>query len=121
MVTFETLKKYTTFKESVKIYVPSTIGDREATKKEIEKYTQAIEKELCLLFGGSTRVQGFGNWVNEKSNKLISESNNIVYSFCKKLTNEDIDKIIELCLWLKKEMRQYCIMLEVNNYSFLIK
>lgn len=122
MATLKTLEKYTVLRDSVKIYVPSTIGNRKATKKEIEKYTQAIEKELCSLFGGSTRIENcFGNWINEKNNELISEPNNIIYSFCEKLTNKDIDKVIQLCLWLKEEMKQYCIMLEVNSYSYFIE
>jgi hypothetical protein len=114
---FKSLKKREALKESVKIYVPSTYAVN--VKVINDKYVAKIEKELSKLFGGATTIVASGSYVSD-AGMLVQEKVNIVNAFTDRLTNKDIDIVIGLCEWLKTEMKQECVSLEVNNELYFI-
>lgn len=111
------LKNLTSLKDVVKIYVPSTYNVDQ--KIDNKKFVEGIESGLSNLFGGSTTIEGNGAYTSENG-FLITEKINIVYAFCENLDNEKIDSVLTLCEWLKKEMKQECISLEVNNELYFV-
>lgn len=110
------LNGLTLLEEVVKIYVPSTIG-----KKHIDnqKYVEIISKRLSDHFGGATSIEGVGSWIDDNG-ILVQEKVNIVYAYTDKLNNSKIEKVLELCHWLKNGMSQYCISLEINNKLYFV-
>lgn len=108
------------FKLSSKItvIVPSTININE----EIDN-TKQVDKVATLLsnlFGGATASQTLGYW-NSPSVGLVKEKSVTVFAYCKELDlNNNIDKVIDLCEELKKEMKQDAIALEINGEMYFI-
>ena len=96
----------------ISIYVPSTI---EGNIPIIKQYRASVAKLLCRFFGGATDIVTEGYYL-ANNGELIKERINIVYSFCsdEQLKN-NLPKVIKICEYLKKEMQQECISLEVNN------
>jgi len=111
------LKNLTSLKEVVKIYVPSTYNVDQ--KIDNYKFVEGIESGLSNLFGGSTTIEANGAYLSNNG-FLVTEKINIVYAFCENLDNEKIDSVLTLCEWLKKEMKQECISLEVNNELYFV-
>lgn len=111
------LEGLTSLKEKIAVYVPSTID----VNKKIDNsfYVHEILKEFSEIFGGATAYNASGAWVSSEKG-LIIEDVVIVYSYSDKLTNNDIDKIICICEWLKDELKQECISLEVNDKLYFI-
>ena len=104
--------------EKIAVYVPSTYdGNREMIDNSA--YVQQVMKELAELFGGSTAYQASGAWISEEKG-LIIENITIVYSYCDILTNEKIDDVIKICEYIKEEMKQEAISLEINNKLYFI-
>lgn len=112
------LQRLTVLSESVTIYVPSTFNV--TTIINPIKYINYICENLSALFGGATATDGAGYWVTDDKEDLIKESVTLVKAFSGKLSNEDIDSVIDLCSWLKTEMKQECISLEINGKLYFV-
>lgn len=97
----------------VSIYVPSTIE----VNKQIDNtvYCKEVQNKLSLLFGGATTQDVLGSYICEDGSQ-VNEIISIVYSFCstEQLKN-NIFEVINICEYLKKEMTQESILLEVNG------
>lgn len=102
--------------EIVKIYVPSTFE----VDKEIDNtnFVNEIASQLSDMFGGCTITDGFGCWNSNKG--LVQEKVNIVYAYAEHIDNVAIDKILHLCNWLKFEMKQEAVSLELNNKLYFV-
>lgn len=111
------LEGLTCLKEKVAVYVPSTFNINESIDNSF--YVHEVLKEFSEIFGGATAISADGAWVSSKKG-LVLEENKIIYSFCEKLTNETVDKILDICQWLKKEMEQEAISLEINGKLYFI-
>lgn len=111
------LKNLTCLKERVAVYVPSTVNVDEEVDNT--SYVHEVLKEFSEIFGGATAINADGAWVsNEKG--IVLEKNTIIYSFTNNLNNETIDKILNICQWLKDEMKQEAISLVINNQLYFI-
>lgn len=113
----KTLESLFTLSEKVAIYVPSTYAVN--IKIVNDKYLQYIEKQLASIFGGSTTTETSGNYVSNNG-QLVREKINIVYSYAEKIGNREIDKIIALCEWIKEEMKQESVAMELNGKMYFV-
>ena len=109
----ESFKKFFDLNAKICIYVPSTIEvNKPIDNKEFCAY---VQRKLSEMFGGATTSEAFGSYVCNNG-EILNEKVSIVYSFCS--TEQIIDKIeevVNICNYLKKEMSQESILLEVNN------
>ena len=103
--------------EKASIYVPSTYALN--VKIVNDKFVQKIEKEMATIFGGSTTMETSGNYVSEIGT-LVKEKINVVYSFTEKIGNAEIDKLVQLCEYLKREMKQESVALEINGSMYFV-
>ena len=109
----EAFKKYFDLNTKVCIYVPSTIE----VNKPIDnsEFCSYVQRKLSEMFGGATTNEAYGSYVCNNG-ELLNEKVSIVYSFCSTdQIIENIEKVVEICEYLKKEMSQESILLEVNN------
>jgi len=111
------LEGLTCLKERVAIYIPSTININEEVDNTF--YVNEILTKFSEIFGGATAINADGAWVSNKKG-LVIEKNKIVYSYCDRLTNEKIDEVLNICQWLKQELRQEAISLVINNQLYFI-
>lgn len=102
------MKKQLAFKYDldckVSIYVPSTMD----VNKPVDNTEKVLEiiKELSTTFGG---------WVAQ-SGEVVTEKVTIVYAFCSsEQLVENINTVYDICLDLKKSMKQEAITLEING------
>lgn len=97
----------------IAIYVPSTNN----VNKSVDNSAQVLEviKRMSKMFGGATASDAVGGWV-ANDGEIVVEKVKIIYSFC---STDDLkanfDAILDICNWLKKEMTQEAITLEVNG------
>lgn len=97
----------------IAVYVPSTFNVNERTNNT--GIVLKVMEKMSELFGGATSTPAKGGW-RSGSGELVIEDVNIVYSYC---TPEQADKsfkqILELCQYIKTEMKQEAVTLEYNN------
>lgn len=95
------------------IYVPSTYDVSKKTNPDF--FRNRVISELASLFGGATSTPAKGGWICSDG-KLVVEDIEIVYAFCTtQEATEKFDKVLAICEWLKKEMKQEAISLEYNG------
>jgi len=102
----------------ITLYVPATVNINE----EINN-TQYVDKAASLFsecFGGSTSTPALGYWMSNTQG-LVKEKTTIVFAYCNdESLNNNIDKVVEFCEYLKKEMSQDAIALEINGEMYFI-
>lgn len=112
------LEKYSFLNCRISIYIPSTMNVNEKTDNK--KYVVLISKWMSKIFGGCTAYKATGTWLSDASG-LVNEDVTIVYSFTDEKTLKNNESfLINICEWLKKEMRQEAISLEINNKLYFI-
>jgi hypothetical protein len=112
--TFTQLETLTNLKENVKIYIPSTMFNEKINNSY---FVECVESKMSKFFGGCTSFSANGSYVSD-SGKLIKEDIIVCQSFTNELTNNEIDLILEVAKWLKDEMKQECISIEINNKMY---
>ena len=118
MKTLKTLENLFKLSSNVKIYVPSTMDVNVSI--DASKYVDQTLSFLAELFGGSTDYKALGCWKSVESG-LVKEHVEICESYCDQVDLEKhIEKIVEHCEYLKKEMKQEAIALEINNELYFI-
>ena len=108
------------FKLSSKItvYVPSTININETIDNS--EYVNKAATLLSECFGGATSTDALGYWTSPTAG-LIKEKSTIVFAYCnEKDLENNIEKVIEFCADLKKELTQDAIALEINGEMYFI-
>ena len=101
----------------VAVYIPSTINiNKHFNNKE---YLQLVLKVMAECFGGATQQRVLGAWISGNK-EIVQEGVNIVYSYCTISQYEQyIAKIKNLCEFLKNELQQEAISLEITKGSEL--
>jgi|SRR5277367_5865118 len=114
----KTLKNCIKLSCQVKIYVPSTIGIREAFDS-----IEWMDRALSLLskeFGGATASSAMGAWVSSNG-ELVKENVTVVFAYAiQEQLEESISRIYDFCLEMKRKLTQEAIALEVNGEMYLI-
>ena len=104
-------------KNRIVVYVPSTVNVN--VMIDNGKYVRYVMEELSKLFGGATAYDALGSWLSDDVG-LVTENVKLVYSFTDELDNQKLEKVVELCEWIKREMSQECVSLEVNGQLYFV-
>ena len=102
----------------ISVYVPSTvdINKKVNNKKQVDETATLLSE----CFGGATSTTALGYWVSPNAG-LVKEKTVLVFAYCDNTSLENnIDKVIEHCEKLKKEMSQDAIALEINGEMYFI-
>ena len=112
------LEKLFTLSHKVTVYVPATKND-EAGAFPIDntEYVNQIAEILSNTFGGATSTDAIGYWVSNIRG-LEKENTRLVFAYAESL--EKIDIVIDWCEWLKDELKQDAIALEIDNQMYFI-
>ncbi len=103
------------FHHRVAVYVPGTTAVREAlTKETAERYVLRVQRSMAKRFGGATAFSASGGWVSQ-SGYLVTEQVTIVYSFSESLSTGDLIFIKKLATYLKRELRQEAVAVEIDG------
>lgn len=105
----------------VTVYVPSTVDAvAGAGAAKIRENKEKTAETLSRLFGGATETYGRGYWISSEYG-LIREEVSPIYSNC---TAEQLETnaaaVIRLCEFLRDDMRQECISLEIDGKLYFI-
>lgn len=103
---------------TVKVYVPSTVNV-DKVMVDNSKFVDVALAEMSEAFGGATSQNGVGCWMSERLG-LVKENVTIVYSYVDKLTDDTINKVVGLAEWIKAEMSQEAVAIEINGKGYLI-
>lgn len=115
--THRRLKAITSLSERVAVYVPSTFNVSESVQNE--KYVSMVSEKLSALFGGCTALKSHGYWMSENVG-LVGEKVTVIYSYTNNLDNQKINSLLDICEWLKVEMSQEAISLEINSKLYFV-
>lgn len=102
----------------VTVIVPATKNINE----EIDNtpYVDRVAALLSNLFGGATATNTLGYWVSPTAG-LVKEKSTTVFAYCNQSDLEaGVDRVIDLCQELKKELAQDAIALEINGEMYFI-
>lgn len=108
------------FKLSSKItmYVPATTS----VNVEIDntEFVNNTAKLFSECFGGATSTPCLGYWMST-SEGLVKEKTTMVFAYCADTDLQKyIDKVVDHCEELKKDMGQEAIALEINGEMYFI-
>jgi hypothetical protein len=104
--------------DTVKIYVPSTYDMDEPIDNT--PYVNETLKKISEMFGGATAIDGTGSWLSD-DNQLVKEKVTIVYSFAENLNKKNLKEVVDYARYLKEEMKQSSVSIEVNGKMFFIE
>ncbi|MEM7654569.1 MAG: cyclic nucleotide-binding domain-containing protein [Bacteroidota bacterium] len=103
---------------SIGIFIPTTMEGDQAV--DTSKYRQRALDFMAERFGGATCKEASGVWHSEQLG-LVGEVIYIVHSY---LTSSDLtrylDEVVDFIKWMKHELQQEAMALEVNNKLTLI-
>lgn len=113
------LEKLFVLSHKITVYVPATMNDQNGEAHNINnaKYVNQIAEILSNTFGGATSTDAIGYWVSDKRG-LEKENTRLVFAYAESL--ENIDCVIDWCEWLKIELNQDNIALEIDNQMYFI-
>lgn len=112
------LEKFVKLASKVTVYVPATVDiNKEADNtKQVEKTAEI----LAQCFGGATVTPAKGYYVSD-AGELVTENTTVVFAYANTAALEErIDRIIQLCLDIKHEMKQESVGLEINGDMYFI-
>ena len=118
MIQNSKLKNLFKLSSKVTVYVPST----ENISSEIDnsEYVNRIASLLSKCFGGSTTSDALGYWISDKEG-LVKEKTTVVFAYCNEQDlNDHIEKVIDACENMKKELNQEAIAMEINGEMYFI-
>lgn len=103
---------------SVRVYVPSTTDID--TPTDSSEVLLRVQNNLTMWFGGSTTFDAVGCW-SSPTVGLVKEAVKIVQAHTDEATLKNtIDKVIDLATWIKAEMSQDAVAIEINNKLYLV-
>ena len=111
------LKNMVKLSSKITVYVPATID----VNKEIDttEYVNKTHELLSACFGGATETKAIGSWISEKG--LIKEKTTMIFSYCSDIDLENsIEKVIDWCETMKKELSQEAIAMELNGELYFV-
>lgn len=112
------LEKLFTLSHKVTVYVPATKNDENGTHPiDNGIFVNQIAEILSNAFGGATSTDAIGYWASDKRG-LERENTRLVFAYAENL--EKIDTVIDWCEWLKDELKQDNIALEIDNQMYFI-
>ena len=94
----------------VSVFVPSTFGENTPAESAlVASVLDSVQCNFCTMFGGSTTIDGSGQWVND-SNEVVSEPVKIVYAFtdCDKVTCESF--LLAQSQYVRVQLAQTCVL-----------
>ena len=104
--------------QKITFYVPATVGDKIVDNSQQVSH---VADELCKMFGGATSIPVKGYWKDLESGEIVEENTVQVFAFTtlwKRLTFRQ--KIRNLAKWIKVEMFQQSVALEINGNMELL-
>lgn len=112
----EVFSTYKCYKETIAVYVPSTIYDIPVDNTE---HVNSVLKQMAELFGGSSAYEVMGGYV-ANSGEYISEKVKVVKSFAEQVTGELALKVLDIAKQLKESMQQESIAIEYNGQMMFV-
>lgn len=112
------LKNMFSLRSKVTVYIPATVEvDKEIDNKE---YVDRAATLLSDCFGGATSTEALGYWTSPTAG-LVKEKTTMVFAYAgEEDLRNNLDKVIDFCENLKKEMTQEAIALELNGEMFFV-
>ena len=99
--------------QKITLYVPATIGNEHIDNT---KHVEHVADVLSQLFGGATALPVNGYWKDTETGELVKENTVQVYAFTTFWNRIKFKKKVEeIANWIKKEMNQQSVLLEVNG------
>lgn len=112
------LKNMFKLSSKITVYVPST-KDINITIDN-SAYVDACATLLSNCFGGATSCKALGYWVSNTQG-LVKEHTTQVFAYCSGTDLQNhIEKVIDFCEAMKKELTQDAIALEINGEMYFI-
>ena len=112
------LEKLFTLSHKITVYVPATMNDETGAHPiDNMKYVDQIAEILSTTFGGATSSDAIGYWMSSERG-LEKENTRIVFAYAETL--DRINIVLDWCEWLKKELRQDAIALEIDQHMYFI-
>lgn len=111
-------KTLITLRHKVTLYVPSTIETDQKVNNAV--YVDKAAALFSEAFGGATSSPAVGYWSSPVAG-LVKENTTIVFAFAdEEALQNRLDDVVTFCDWLKEEMKQEAVALEVDGVMYLI-
>lgn len=103
----------------ITVYIPSTVDIDKET--DTQKYVDNCAVLLSNCFGGATATNAIGCWTSPTAG-LVKEKTTLVFAYCTtEQLNEHIEKVVDFCENMKKELSQDAVAMELNGEMYFIQ
>lgn len=106
---------------SISLFIPSTIEINKSTDNT--EYVKMVIKSITNKYNNIEDIKFYntkGSWYSDNTNSVVIEDITIITTVLNTLTIEDINYFIEIANYLKFEMSQDAISLNINGSLCLI-
>ena len=118
MIKNSRLEKLFTLSHKVTVYIPATKNDAAGVQHiNNQHFVEKCAKLMSDIFGGATSTDAVGFWTSPERG-LERENTRLVFSYAENL--DKIDAVIDFCEFLKKELNQDAIALEIDAQMYFI-
>ena len=102
----------------VTVYVPSTIDIN--TPIDTAEWVDSTATLLSNCFGGATSTEALGYWTSPTAG-LVKEKSVMVFAYCSDSDLQaKIETVIDFCEFMKSELKQDAIAIEINGDMYFI-
>jgi hypothetical protein len=106
-------------KNKISIYIPTTTNAKEKNEEAGEYYKNRALEYLAKRHGGATAIESEGAYIADNG-EMITEKIFIVYAFTEFLNEETKQSLERLAEFIKEEMVQECVLIEINGQAKFI-
>jgi len=107
---------------TISLFIPDTVNvNGQASKEQIKKVFSYVVQKIFKKYQTEPRFENaLGTWYSDELQTVVYDNIILVNTFLEDVTEADINFFVSLAKYIKKEMRQEAVSLNINSALALI-
>lgn len=107
---------------TLSIFIPDTVDvNQHASKEHVKKVVSTVFQRIMKKYGDIPTVEhGLGSWYSNELHQVIFDNLIITSVHIEDVTESDVKFFISLAKYIKKEMRQEAVSININDALALV-
>jgi uncharacterized membrane-anchored protein YjiN (DUF445 family) len=107
---------------TISLFIPDTISiNQQASKEEVKRVISHVVQKIYRKYEEVPTIEnGLGSWFSDELQEVVFDNLIITSVHIEDLTEDDINFFIQLAKYIKKEMKQEAVSININSALALI-